>query len=225
MRARRRPRCAPRAGKYSCPRPKAPSGRLFALVGLAGVIARARARRTALLALCRRPRDDGDPGVPPADPHPVPAHDPRPPAMTPRDPSSSDASAPPAGGAADGVAATGQVVFWHRDAPPQPAFGAPCNGCGLCCLAEPCPLGMVVSRRRSGPCAALRWIPADIPGSPGRYVCGMVADPAAVTGWRRAWALRWMARLARRWIAAGQGCDALPLQVSSAPAHRPERDH
>ncbi|WP_354641562.1 hypothetical protein [Paracidovorax avenae] len=144
--------------------------------------------------------------------------------MTPRDPSSSDAPAPPAGGAADGVAATGQVVFWHRDAPPQPAFGAPCNGCGLCCLAGPCPLGMVVSRRRSGPCAALRWIPAEVPGSPGRYVCGMVADPAAVTGWRRAWALRWIARLARRWIAAGQGCDALPLHVAPVPAHRPERD-
>ncbi|XDF34689.1 hypothetical protein RBH89_21125 [Paracidovorax avenae] len=143
--------------------------------------------------------------------------------MTPRDPPSG-AAAPPAGGAADGVAATGQVVFWHRDAPPQPAFGAPCNGCGLCCLAEPCPLGMVVSRRRSGPCAALRWIPAGMPGSPGRYVCGMVADPAAVTGWRRPWALRWIARLARRWIAAGQGCDALPLQVAPVPAQRPERD-
>ncbi|MFD1839564.1 hypothetical protein [Paracidovorax cattleyae] len=138
--------------------------------------------------------------------------------------SSADAPVPDAGGLADGFAVAGRVVFRHRDAPPQPAFGAPCNGCGLCCLAEPCPLGMVVSRRRSGPCAALRWSPGTAPGIAGRYVCGLVADPAAVTGWRRAWALRWMARLARRWIAAGQGCDAPPLQVAPVPVHRTDRD-
>ncbi|MGP3505246.1 hypothetical protein [Paracidovorax citrulli] len=140
--------------------------------------------------------------------------------MTPP-PSSSDASPTSAAAPSDVSAATGQVVFWHRDAPPQPAFGAPCNGCGLCCLAEPCPLGMVVSRRRTGPCKALLWSPAAVPDASGRYVCGMVADPAAVTGWRRAWALRWIARLARRWIAAGQGCDAPPLHV--APGGCPER--
>ena len=36
-----------------------------------------------------------------------------------------------------------QVVHWHPEAPPKPPEGAPCNGCGLCCLAEPCPLGML----------------------------------------------------------------------------------
>ncbi len=101
-----------------------------------------------------------------------------------------------------------QVVQWHPQAPPQPAWGQPCNGCGLCCLAEPCPLGMLVSRRRSGACSALRWDDEGL-----RYRCGLLSDPAGVTGWRSAWLLRGVRVLARRWIAAGQGCDAEPLRV------------
>lgn len=109
-----------------------------------------------------------------------------------------------------------QVVHWHAGAPSQPAPGAPCNGCGLCCLAEPCPLGMLVSRRRQGACAALRWSDAQQ-----RYLCGMLADPGDVTGWRRPWAVRWMRALAGRWIAAGVGCDAAPLLAQvPAPARR-----
>ena len=30
----------------------------------------------------------------------------------------------------------GQVVWLHPAAPPKPAEGAPCNGCGLCCLQK-----------------------------------------------------------------------------------------
>ncbi|GKT15280.1 hypothetical protein AVHY2522_07595 [Acidovorax sp. SUPP2522] len=118
-----------------------------------------------------------------------------------------------------------QVVHLHPSAPPQPAQGAPCNGCGLCCLAEPCPLGMLVSRRRHGPCAALRWREEGAGGdaAPGRYVCGMVADPGEVTGWRSAWAVRLMRALARRWIAAGIGCDAPPLRVPEGAVH-PQKD-
>ena len=67
------------------------------------------------------------------------------------------------------------VVWLHPEAPAKPVEGAPCNGCGLCCLAEPCPLGVLVSRRRAGACLALRWSDAD-----GRYLCGMVVDPATV---------------------------------------------
>ncbi len=90
-----------------------------------------------------------------------------------------------------------QVVHVHPHAPAKPPHGAPCNGCGLCCLAEPCPLGMVLSRRRSGRCVALRWDEGR-----GRYLCGALDRP-------------WLAPLARRWIAAGSGCDA---QLSAAPA-------
>jgi len=109
------------------------------------------------------------------------------------------------------------VVWLHPEAPPQPAEGAPCNGCGLCCLAEPCPLGMLVSRRRTGACAALRWSEAER-----RYRCGMVADPGGVTGLRHPWALRALSALARRWIASGTGCDARLQAQQTGPESEPE---
>ncbi|MBY0453763.1 MAG: hypothetical protein K2Q11_02635 [Burkholderiaceae bacterium] len=104
-----------------------------------------------------------------------------------------------------------QTVHWHPDAPVKPPEGAPCNGCGLCCLVEPCPLGMLVSRRRRGVCVALRWSAAQL-----RYQCAMVSDPGAVTGWTNPWAVSALTALARRSIAAGVGCDA-GLEVDSVP--------
>jgi hypothetical protein len=74
----------------------------------------------------------------------------------------------------------------------KPDFGAPCNGCGLCCLAEPCPAGVIVSRRREGACAALQW-----DDRARVYRCGLVRGAPAPLAW-----------LARRWISAGSGCDA-----------------
>lgn len=102
-----------------------------------------------------------------------------------------------------------RVIRLRAQAPPKPATGQPCNGCGLCCLAEPCPLGVLISRRRHGRCAALRWQADD-----SRYVCDAVARPQAV--WPRLPApLRAVAaRLARRWIASGIGCDA---DLAAAP--------
>lgn len=94
----------------------------------------------------------------------------------------------------------------HPAAPPKPAEGAACNGCGVCCLIEPCPVGMVVSRKRRGACVALAWSDAE-----SRYVCGMVMQPEAhLPGWLVAQpALRGLAsRWARRVIAAGAGCDS-----------------
>ena len=102
-----------------------------------------------------------------------------------------------------------QVIWLQPDAPPKPAAGAPCNGCGLCCLAEPCPLGMVISRRRHGACAALRW---DAEAS--RYWCGALHEPVALLPAWASVAAPLLGRLARRWIAAGVGCDA-HLQAES----------
>jgi hypothetical protein len=83
------------------------------------------------------------------------------------------------------------------DAPLKPAFGAQCNGCGLCCAVETCPLGMILFRRRHGPCPALEW-------REGRYVCGVLAEPKRfIPLLPRSWAVR----LVARWIAAGKGCD------------------
>jgi hypothetical protein len=85
-------------------------------------------------------------------------------------------------------------VRWIKvaaQAPAKPGVGEPCNGCGLCCLAEPCPLGMLLTLRRRGRCRMLVWS-----GAEQRYRCGVLA---------RAGRLK---PLAARWIAAGAGCDA-----------------
>lgn len=89
----------------------------------------------------------------------------------------------------------GRVIHLHAAAPPKPALGQACNGCGVCCAAEPCPAGMAVSLRRSGACSALTWDDAQA-----RYRCGLL-DRAAQLG-------TWPARAVARWIAAGHGCDA-----------------
>lgn len=93
-----------------------------------------------------------------------------------------------------------RTILLHPAAPAKPPVGAPCNGCGVCCAAEACPLGIVVSRRRSGPCAALRWDEDER-----RHVCGVVAAPREHL---RALPAGLARRLAMRWIAAGSGCDA-----------------
>ena len=96
-----------------------------------------------------------------------------------------------------------QVIHIQAEAPDKPALGTPCNGCGVCCLAEPCPLGMVISRRRHGACNALRWDEVQAV-----YRCGAITDATGVLGPRWRWAAPLLQKLARRWIAAGVGCDA-----------------
>jgi len=40
-------------------------------------------------------------------------------------------------------------------APPKPAFGDACNGCGVCCQQEVCPLGRATFGEVAAPCPAL----------------------------------------------------------------------
>ena len=112
-----------------------------------------------------------------------------------------------------------RIIHIHPLAPDKPAAGLPCNGCGVCCLVEPCPLGMVLSRKRRGACVALRWNDAQ-----GVYRCGAVTSPKEVVASALPSYLRWLApacaavlaALARRWIAAGAGCDSsIELQKPS----------
>lgn len=106
-----------------------------------------------------------------------------------------------------------RIVYIEPEAPAKPATGAPCNGCGLCCLLEPCPVGILVSRRLRGACKALLWSQ-----DAGRYRCGMVIAPGRfmpLTGPRMA---AWVSRLARRMISADMACDAdLQVQALTAP--------
>jgi hypothetical protein len=104
-----------------------------------------------------------------------------------------------------------QVIHIHPQAPIKPVWGVACNGCGVCCLFEPCPLGVVLSRRRRGACSAVQWNEAL-----GQYRCGAIVAPRQVieAGLAPSWfwlgrPLAWvLGRLARRWIAAGIGCDS-----------------
>jgi hypothetical protein len=96
-----------------------------------------------------------------------------------------------------------RIIRLHPDAPRKPPEAAPCNGCGVCCAAEPCPVGVLVSRRRHGACRALAWSDAAA-----RYRCGLAADPAAVLPRLPRALAPLVRRLALRWISAASGCDS-----------------
>lgn len=73
----------------------------------------------------------------------------------------------------------------------KPPHGAPCNRCGLCCVATLCDLGRHFFGRAAGPCPALRF------DQEGNSACGLTlcgeqkySDAAALL------------------IGAGDGCDA-----------------
>lgn len=94
-----------------------------------------------------------------------------------------------------------ETVHLHPAAPGKPAAGQPCNGCGVCCALETCPVGRLRFLRAAGPCPALEWSAAE-----SRYRCGLLAHPArhlAIPARLEGFVARRMAR----WIAAGQGCD------------------
>jgi hypothetical protein len=96
-----------------------------------------------------------------------------------------------------------RVIFLQPLAPAKPAVGEPCNGCGVCCSLEPCPIGSLANLAIGGPCRSLVWHE-----DARRYRCGVV-DAAARAG-------PWASRMTRRWIGADSGCDAA-LETAPAP--------
>ena len=104
-----------------------------------------------------------------------------------------------------------QLIYVEPLAPAKPPEGAACNGCGLCCLAEPCPLGVVLYRTRNGPCPALCWSSVSK-----QYRCGAVSAPLGTARGALHVRLQWLApgvawvlrRMAARWVAAGTSCDS-----------------
>lgn len=108
-----------------------------------------------------------------------------------------------------------RTIWLRADAPSKPPVGTACNGCGICCASEPCPLGMIVSGRRRGRCRALTWNDAGR-----RYRCallGMPEDPRT----RGRLLRRWRETLLRRWIGADQDCDST-AEAGPPPATDPE---
>lgn len=116
------------------------------------------------------------------------------------------------------MAASGhaRVIAIHPAAPPKPAWGQPCNGCGVCCLSEPCPVGMLLSRRRRGACVALLWSEPDA-----LYRCGLLVAPAEHLPALLHPAAPLLQKVARRFIAAGIGCDCDIELEASDPAGGP----
>lgn len=104
-----------------------------------------------------------------------------------------------------------QTLILHADAPPKPALGEPCNGCGICCIAERCPVALLYLPHGRGMCAALEW-----DANMRRYNCGMIVHPTSFIRWLpRSWqgpAARWFVYR----IAAGRGCDFDAAEVGDA---------
>ena len=107
-----------------------------------------------------------------------------------------------------------QRIWLQRGAPAKPEPGAPCNGCGVCCAAAPCPLSHLLLQHRHGPCPALQWQAAEA-----RYGCGLLLAPRHYLRWLPATAEPLFHRLARRYLAIGHGCDAY---VEAQPEHAAE---
>lgn len=96
-----------------------------------------------------------------------------------------------------------QTITLYADAPKKPVLGAPCNGCGVCCAAEPCPVSLALLWPHRHPCRALEWH-----AKQQRYLCGMLRQPSDYLPWLPAFANALLRRLIARWIAANSQCDS-----------------
>ena len=88
-------------------------------------------------------------------------------------------------------------------APEKPAYGDPCNGCGMCCLAVPCVLAEEFIGAKEGPCPALEW-------DDGRYWCGLLRNAHKhIPGLEgKPWADDHIRELVLQTKAFGVGCDS-----------------
>lgn len=96
-----------------------------------------------------------------------------------------------------------RTIELHEQAPAKPGPDAPCNGCGICCAAEPCPVAYLFLFQRSGRCRALLWQEEQA-----RYACGMVLQPDCFSRLIPEFSRRWMGAFFATRIAAGKGCDS-----------------
>jgi hypothetical protein len=94
-----------------------------------------------------------------------------------------------------------QEIELHPKSPEKSSFGTPCNGCGVCCAASPCPVAVVFLFQIKGKCRALLW-------QDGRYVCGMAVSPDLYVMLIPEKGRELCARFFASRIAAGSGCDS-----------------
>lgn len=94
------------------------------------------------------------------------------------------------------------IIHLHPSAPPKPAEGLVCNGCGVCCALETCPAGRLRFWQKDGPCPALEWSASKL-----RYHCGLLCRPTYYLRFLPAVTSPVASKLLARWIAAGKGCD------------------
>lgn len=60
--------------------------------------------------------------------------------------------------------------FGEELAPSKPREGERCNGCGYCCAAEVCEIGIgVFGKEQEAPCPAMRFVD-------GRFLCGVANE-------------------------------------------------
>ncbi|HEY3299523.1 MAG TPA: hypothetical protein VGJ90_02030 [Methylophilaceae bacterium] len=96
-----------------------------------------------------------------------------------------------------------QTITIHALAPEKPLVGQTCNGCGVCCALEPCPVSLLLLWPHQPSCRALTW-----DDTKQRYLCGMVVAPSKHLKIIPHFANKIAAKLFKRWIAADQKCDS-----------------
>lgn len=95
------------------------------------------------------------------------------------------------------------IIQIHPAAPEKPEYGAPCNGCGVCCLVAPCPVSALLLTHRENACPALVW-----QAETNQYRCGMLQAPSDYCRWLPRMLDRLLISLIRRQLALDIGCDA-----------------
>ena len=90
----------------------------------------------------------------------------------------------------------------------KPRHGAPCNGCGHCCMSSPCPLASATfGDKWSAPCPALER-------SAGKHACGMILHPERyVPALVRNFGAPVVQRSAAVLLGVGTGCDAFDPDI------------
>lgn len=102
------------------------------------------------------------------------------------------------------MAKAATVIWVHQLAPAKPALGQRCNGCGVCCAAEPCPVARLFLWQFQGPCQALMW-----DQSQQRYFCGLLQQPRTYLRYLPTMLERPFQRYTASRIAADTACDSV----------------